>query len=92
MSEYIEVEAELREGGVILFETNLPLAGEEVPEAYRSPSEMEEGSPLAQALATVGGVLSLQISANSLLVQTEADADWHVVIADVTAVLKDFFL
>lgn len=93
MSEYIEIEAELGDDGQsILFETNLPLTAEAAEERYDRSSPLAEGSPLAQALAGIPGVHSVLIAGSDLTVTYEPDADWHVIIADINAALKDFFL
>ncbi len=93
MSEYIEIEAELGDDGQsIMFETNLPLTSEAVEEHYNDEAPLAQGSPLAQSLAGIPGVLSVTIANSDLTVVYGQDADWHVIIADVTAALKDFFL
>lgn len=93
MSEYIEIEAELSDDGQsILFETNLPLTAELTEEYYDEAAPLAEGSPLAQSLAGIPGVVSVAIAGSDLTVTYGPDADWHVIIADVTAALKDFFL
>ncbi len=93
MSEYIEIEAELGDDGQsILFETNLPLTSEAVEEHYDNDAPLAQGSPLAQSLAGISGVLSVTIAGSDLTVIYGPDADWHVIIADVTDALKDFFL
>lgn len=92
MSEYIEIDVETGDNGrEIHFLTNLLLA-EEGEEWYESAAELEEGSPVAQALAPVYGIAQLRMAGNDLYITPEPDADWHVIIADVTAALKDFFL
>lgn len=93
MSEYIEIEAELADDGLsILFETNLPLTAAANEEHYDENAPLAEGSPLAQALAGIPGVRSVLIAGSDLAISYEPDADWHVIIADVNAALKDFFL
>lgn len=92
MSEYIEIESELSddETAVYLF-TNLALTDQNLEE-YQSRSEMEEGSPLAQALAVVEGINSLSIEGQELTITRAPDWEWHMIINDVTAIIKDFFL
>lgn len=92
MSEYIEIEGELGDGGLILFHTNLMLTAEPGEEYYTTPAELEEGSPVAQALAAIEGIETMTICGGEIMISTHPDADWHAVIADVTAALKDFFL
>ena len=92
MSEYIEIETELSDDGdEMFFFTNLTLAEGGV-EQYDSPAVMEEGSPVAQALAVIEGIARLQIEGREMTITREPDAPWHVIVADVSAALKDFFL
>jgi len=92
MSEYIEIETETGDDGMILFHTNLPLTTEGREEIYESPEALDEGSPVAQALSVVSGIEALTMSGGELAVAAAANADWHTIVADVTAALKDFFL
>ncbi len=95
MSEYIEIEAETdeEEPAVIHFYTNLPLSGGEGGgEDYDSPAAMAVGSALAQALAAVEGITALRIAGSDLTVWRELEAAEYAIVADVSAVLKDFFL
>lgn len=92
MSEYIEIDTEFGDEpqkATILTNLNLGVAG---IERYASRREMEEGSAVAQALSVVHGVTRLRIEVNELYVERESSADWHNIVADITAVLKDFFL
>ena len=92
MSEYIEIETELSDDGdEMFFYTNLTLA-EGKAEQYDSLAAMEEGSPVAQALAIVEGIARLEIEGREMVITREPDAPWHVIVADVSAALKDFFL
>lgn len=92
MSEYIEIETETSDDpDVMLFQTNLRLIDRETEE-YESPAAMEEGSALAQALAQVEGVARLRIEENELTVTRIPWASWHLVIAEINAALRDFFL
>ncbi len=91
MSEYIEIEAELSDDGVQLyFYTNLQLS--ESQETYTSKNEMEEGSPVAQALAVVEGIVALEINSQEIVVTLDPEISWHAVVEDTNASLKDFFL
>ena len=92
MSEYIEIDAELADGGVILIHTNLRLTAEGAHEQYASAADMEEGSPVANALAPIDGIATLEMSGGEIAITGTPDADWHAIIADVSAALKDFFL
>lgn len=92
MSEYIEIETELSDDGQRLTcTTNLTLTEQE-QEVYHSPQQMEEGSPLAHALAIIPGLIHLTITPHDLILGKEPDADWHAIVADVSAAIKDFFL
>ena len=90
MSEYIEIETEIGENGRIYITTNLPLS--QTVEAYDSLEAMEEGTPVAQALSVVEGIAYLQIDGSDLTITPDADTAVHMIVNDVTAVLKDFFL
>ena len=92
MSEYIEIRAETgEEPGMLIFTTNVCLS-EGAAERYESPAALEEGSPLAQALAYVPGIHRLQIQEYEMTVWHDPDVAQHVVIADLSAVIRDFFL
>jgi hypothetical protein len=71
--------------------TNLPLALDGV-EVYLSLEEMEEGSAVAQALSFIEGIETLKIDDMSMVVTRSLEVEWHIIVAEVTAVLKDFFL
>ncbi len=92
MSEYIEIDAELSDDGAIWLHTNLKLTAAGDEETYDSPAAMETGSPVAQALAVVAGIDSLIMRDGEIALTIASDADWHAVIADATAALKEFFL
>lgn len=92
MSEYIEIETEMSDDGTrMYFFTNVTLTHQEV-EAYDSQLAMEEGSPVAQALSVIDGIGHLRIEERELVVTRVPEADWHVIVDDVSAALKDFFL
>lgn len=92
MSEYIEIESELSDDDSTLFVyTNLRL-NEGEAEQYRAVEELEEGSAVAQALAVVEGIATLKIEGGDLTVQRNPDVPWHIIISDISAALKDFFL
>ena len=92
MSEYIEIESELTDNPAEMrIQTNLPLAIDGV-ERYQSIEEMEEGSAVAQALSFIDGIEHLEIDDQTLIVRRSLDVDWHIIVAEITAVLKDFFL
>jgi hypothetical protein len=92
MSEYIEIETELSDDNNTLnIYTNLRL-NEGEAEQYYSNEQLEEGSPVAQALAIINGLRFVQIEGSDLVVQRDPDIPWHVIISDISAALKDFFL
>ena len=92
MSEYMEIETELSDDETVMnFYTNLKLADGE-PEYYDSLTAMEEGSPVAQALAVIEGIVTLNIEESDMAITKEDEYDWHIIVADVSAALKDFFL
>jgi len=92
LSEYIEIETELSDDGQRMnIYTNLTLS-EQGYEVYHSLDEMEEGSPLAQALAVIPSITHLTINGRDLLISKGPDADWYAIVADVSAAIKDFFL
>lgn len=92
MSEYIEIETELSDDNATLtVYTNLRLNDGEAEE-YLSVDALEEGSPVAQALAVIEGIRYLKIEGGDLTVQRDPETPWHVIISDISAALKDFFL
>ena len=91
MSEYVEISQEITDDpDVMLFYTNLLLA-EEV-EAYDSVEAMLEGSSVAQALGVIAGIQSAILEIDTVTIQRESFTDWYAISADVSAVLRDFFL
>ncbi len=74
----------------MLFYTNLRLAEE--GEHYESPHAMLEGSPVAQALGRLDGIAAASLEEGSLTIWRDPFFDWYAIAADVSAVLKDFFL
>ncbi len=92
MSEYIEIDAELDDDGAIVFATNLPLTTEGREETYASAAALEEGSPVAQALSFVPGIAALSMRGGYITLTTAPEADYHALVADVSAALKEFFL
>lgn len=92
MSEYIEIEPEeTNDPAVMLIHTNLRLAEQGV-EWYNSPDTLAEGSAVAQALAPIEGIVQLQIDDRALTVTRDIDVPWHIIVAEITAALKEFFL
>jgi hypothetical protein len=92
MSEYIEIKTELSdESDELYMFTNLTLADDEI-ENYESTAAMEEGSPVAQALALIEGIAKLRIDGQDLVIVRELETPWYAIVADISAALKDFFL
>jgi len=92
MSEYIDIEVEAGDNAYeMCFYTNLTLTPDGVEE-YHSPQAMEEGSPLAQMLSAVTGIVALRIDDSDLIVRRRSDVPWHAIVADISAALKEFFL
>ena len=92
MSEYIEIETEANDDGKrIIVYTNLRLA-EGYVEDYNSRESLEEGSPVAQALAMIDGIAHLRIEDSDLIITREPDVEWHIIVEELSAALKDFFL
>ena len=72
------------------FYTNLSLSNGRID--YPSTAAMEEGSPVAQALAMIDGIAHLTISVDEIIVARQPDAEWYAIVEDISAALKDFFL
>ena len=92
MSEYIEIESESTDDpSTMVIHTNLLLAVGD-PEHYQSVEAMEEGSALAQSLASVEGIVCARIESQDLFLKVDSSTPWHIVEAETTAALKEFFL
>lgn len=94
MTEYIDIQPEPTDDpDVMLLLTNLDLTPMGGPEVYESPEAgEEEGSPLAQALFAVPGVVALTLDGSELLIRRSPDVEWHDLIEDISDALRDFFL
>ena len=95
MSEYMEFEVALDEDdpATIYLTTNLQLTAEGQTEEYDTPEAMLIGTAVAQALgAAVPGLRQLTITPHTLTLVRDWDTAEHALVADVSAVLKDFFL
>ncbi|MBK8987118.1 MAG: NifU N-terminal domain-containing protein [Chloroflexi bacterium] len=92
MSEYIEIETEFGDDGRSLFVTTNQSLTDGVMETYASLEEMEEGSPLAQALSAIDGIAHLTLNGRALTLIRAPETPWHHLVADLSAALKDFFL
>lgn len=92
MSEYIEIETESTDNPHRMqFHTNVLLT-DAGAEDYDSLQAMEEGTPVAQALSFVEGIRGLRMEGKSMLVTRDPDTPWHIIVADVSAAIRDFFL
>ncbi|MEP7284963.1 MAG: NifU N-terminal domain-containing protein [Chloroflexota bacterium] len=92
MSEYITINVESNDDpDCIRLITNLMLTDDD-SEVYPDRETGDEGSPLAQTLFEIEGLVALEIEDNILIVRRDPDAEWHVLIDEITEALKDFFL
>lgn len=92
MSEYIELEPEETDDPhILIIESNIRLTMEELEE-YDSADSMQEGSPLAQALAIIPGIAYLQIEPDALTITRDPDVEWYTITEDIKAAIVDFFL
>lgn len=92
MSEYISIEAEpTDQPNTVLIRTNLTLAPDGI-EVYPDLAAGEIGSPLAQTIFAIDGVLGLTIDGTDLLIQHTDDLELFVLVDELDAALKDFFL
>jgi hypothetical protein len=92
MSEYMEIQTDIDDDNLTMYiHTNLKLADGE-PEVYDSLEAMEEGSPVAQALAMIDGIAHLTIDSQNMTLIRNPEAPWHSLVGDISAALKDFFL
>ncbi|MBP8000019.1 MAG: NifU N-terminal domain-containing protein [Chloroflexi bacterium] len=92
MSEYIEIQTEILDTPhTIRFHTNLPLTAEG-QEQYHSIEAMEEGSPVAQLLSGIAGIVSCTLEQGDIVIRRDPETEWHNLVADVAAALKEFFL
>ena len=92
MSEYMEIETEIEDDDLTMhIHTNLKLA-DGAPEAYGSLDAMEEGSPVAQTLAMIDGIVHLTIDGKNMVLVRDLDVPWHSLVSDISSALKDFFL
>lgn len=92
MSEYIELELEETDDPLVLIiESNVALTMEE-EEVYASAESLQEGSPLAQSLAIIPGIVHLIIEPDALTVTRDPEFEWYTITEDIKAVIVDFFL
>lgn len=93
MSEYVTVEVESTpDPDVMLLWVNQNLTYDD-EEIYNTPEEGEVGSPIAQLLfIDLGGIQSLTIRPDQLVVRREKGVPWEALIDDIRDALRDFFL
>ncbi len=92
MSEYIAIEPQYGDDpDVVTIITNLRLAPDG-PQSYVNRDEGDEGTPLAQTLFGIDGLIALDIEGSTLVVRRDPEFEWHVLIDEITNALKDFFL
>ncbi len=92
MSEYTSINTEATDDpDVLIILTNQQLTLED-EEVYLDASFGEEGSPLAQALFAIEGLDALTIEGKDLIVKRNPAVAWHILVDEISAALKDFFL
>ena len=92
MSEYITIDMEPTDDpGVVIFHTNLNLAPDGV-EDYPDRTRGEAGSPLAQAIFVIEGILALTLSGSDLIITWDGELELFHLADELDAALKDFFL
>jgi hypothetical protein len=92
MSEYITVEPETTDDpNCMRLVTNLNLTPNG-SESYPNRQEGDLGSPLAQTLFSIEALAALDIEDGTLTAWRDPDAEWTMLIEDISAALKDFFL
>jgi len=92
MSEYITVNAEpTDDADQIRLITNLNLAPDGA-ESYSNREAGDEGSPLAQTLFGIDGLLALDLEDSVMTIRRDPAQEWPALIDEITAALKDFFL
>jgi hypothetical protein len=92
MSEYISLDPEYNlDPDIVSLITNLDLAPDGA-ESYLNRADGEVGSPLAQFLFQIEGLVALEIEANRLTVRRDPDVEWHALIDEIAEALKEFFL
>ncbi|MGB1253288.1 MAG: NifU N-terminal domain-containing protein [Candidatus Promineifilaceae bacterium] len=92
MSEYIEIEQEETDDPhVLILETNIKLSVDEV-ERYDSAESMLEGSPFAQSLAYIPGIVYLEIDDDTITITRDPSFEWYTITEDIKTALVDFFL
>jgi hypothetical protein len=88
----MEFEVEMTDDPLVaVIETNLLLAVDGA-ETYDSAESLFEGSPVAQALAGIPGILQMVIEEHAMTITRDDDIEWYAIVEDVSASLKDFFL
>lgn len=92
MSEYISIDAEPGDSpNSAIIKTNLNLAPDG-REEYPDIEHGEEGSPLAQTLFAIDGILSLTIDGGTLHIQHTDELQLFMLVDEIDTALKDFFL
>ena len=92
MSEYITIDVEPTEApDVVIIHTNQRLTTEG-EENYESVDEGEVGSPLAQTLFSIEGIRALMLNDGDMTIKFDSDLELFILVDEVNAVLKDFFL
>ncbi|GAB4575118.1 MAG: hypothetical protein Kow0077_25070 [Anaerolineae bacterium] len=92
MSEYITLDVEDTEDPqTVVIKTNLLLAPDG-PEHYDDRVSGEHGSPLAQTIFAIAGVQALTLEENDMIITFSPETELFVLVDELDAALKDFFL
>ena len=75
---------------VAIFHTNREVS--EAREVYASVDAALDGSPLAALLATIEGVVALELNGGDVTITRDETAAWDDIALQVVEALKDFFL
>ncbi|HLF25958.1 MAG TPA: NifU N-terminal domain-containing protein [Anaerolineae bacterium] len=75
---------------VAIFHTNRELS--ETRETYASIAAALDGSPLAALLATIEGVVALELDGSDVTLTRDEAVPWDDIALQVVEALKDFFL
>ena len=94
MPEYIRItpEYDSDDPDVVHLVTNLTLHQGASDEVYASAEEGDIGSPLAQLLFQIEGIQALTITEDTFIITRYPDAEWHILIDEISTAVKDFYL
>ena len=93
MSEYFKIETEPTDNPDVIEMITSETLTDLDEEIYANPAEGETGSPIAQTLFYgVEGIRALTIIDDTLIVTRDPQVPWEMLVDEVRAVLRDFFL